>query len=518
MGVVSHVAAVALADVRARLRRPGAAVLLVLAAVGAWLAIPDPAPGSGLMSIDGARVLYTSPALAFGTACLFALLLSIFGFYLVSNALERDRQARIAPVIAASPVGSAEYLLGKLLGSLVLLAAVTAGMMGAAVAMQLVRGEGPFEPFTFLAHFLVLCGPCALGVAAIALVFECVPGLCGRVGDVLYFFAWSLLLPVGAEVWRADRSSGGSFLRTLDFAGLGFVVDQVQRIAGTGRFSIGYSPGDPTIPPVHFGGLDFSPEALSARALSLLGAAALAPLALVFFRRFDPARTGALGPRGRRSVGRLLSGAARPLGRLVLPPVEWLSPDAALTFRARPPLLLVFVAGAVLGLTLPPEGVRLGLLPALFAVLPIALADVATRERASGMAGVVFSLPGRRPRFATWKLASAAVAALVLSGVPVARLLVAEPASGAAALAGALFLAALSVALGIASGTPKAFMAVSLALWYVALNAKGQPPVLDYGGWWGKATVVSAAAWLGGAVAAAGLALVAHRVRWARES
>jgi hypothetical protein len=517
LGAASRAGAVALADVRARLRQPGVAALLLLASVGAWLAIPDPAPGSGLMKIGEARVLYTSPALAFGTASFFAILLSLFGFYLVSNGLERDRRARIAHVVAASPVRNAEYLLGKLLGNAALLAALTVGLMGAAVAMQLVRGEGPLEPGTFLAHFLVLCGPCAVGVATIALVFECVPGLSGRVGDVVYFFVWALLISVGAEVWRTDRAGGGSLLRALDFAGLGFVVDQMQRIAGTSDFSIGYSPGDPTIPPVLFGGLDFSPEALSGRALSLLGAAALAPLAFVFFRRFDPARTAALGPGGRLSAGRLLSAAARPVGRLVLPLVDRVSPDAALTFRARPPLLLVVAAGAVLGLALPPGSVRLGLLPVLFAVLPIALADVATRERTSGMAGIVFSLPTRRPQFALWKLASATVAALVLSGGPVARLLVAEPVSGAAALAGALFLAALAVALGIASGTPKLFMIASLALWYVALNARGQPPALDYAGWWGRATVPSVCGWLGAAAAAGGVAVVAHRARSIRE-
>jgi hypothetical protein len=306
-------------------------------------------------------------------------------------------------------------------------------------------------------------------------------------------------------------------LRALDFAGLGFVVDQMQRVAGTTHFSLGYDPGDPGTPPVLFGGLDFSPQALAGRALSLLGAIALVPLAFVFFSRFDPARTGRLGPRGRSWAGRLLSGAARPVGRLVLPLVERVSADAALTFRARPPLLLVFAAGAVLGLALPPQSVRLGLMPVLFAVLPVALADVATRERTSGMAGIVFSLPTRRSRFVWWKLASAAVAALALSGVPVARLLLAEPVSGAAALAGALFLATAAVALGIASGTPKLFMVASLALWYVALNAKGQPPALDYGGWWGRATALSAMGWLGGAAVAAGLAVTAHGVRSTRE-
>ncbi len=71
--------------------------------------------------------------------------------------------------------------------------------------------------------------------------------------------------------------------------------------------------------------------------------------------------------------------------------------------------------------------------------------------------------------------------------------------------------------LGIASGTPKPFMVASLALWYVALNAKGQPPALDYGGWWGRATALSACGWLGGAAVAAVLAVLVDRLRSRRE-
>jgi hypothetical protein len=154
----------------------------------------------------------------------------------------------------------------------------------------------------------------------------------------------------------------------------------------------------------------------------------------------------------------------------------------------------------------------------LFATLSMALADGPTRERASGMAGIVFSLPGQRSRFALWKLESAILVALVLAGVPSARTLASDPTSGLAAFAGLLFLAAASVALGIATGTPKTFMAVSLALWYVALNAKGQPAALDYGGWWGRATPLSAAGWLGATVIVSGLALAAQRLRSSRET
>jgi hypothetical protein len=514
---LSRVGAVALTDVRARLRRPAAAVLVVASAVAAAFAIPDPATGSGLLVIGGARALYTSPALAFATAAFFVFPLSLLGFYVASNALERDLRARLATVVAASPVRSAEYLLGKLAGNAAILTAVSFGFMAAAMAVQVVRGEGPLQPATYLAHYALLVVPCIAWVAAMALVFECAPGLSGRAGDVAYFFVWALAISLGAEPWRAGSDAPSWVGRCLDFTGLGYLVREVQHIAGTSQITIGYAPVDATRAPIVFPGLPFTAETLGARALSLVAPALLVPVALVLFRRFDPAR-GQVGTGSR--PGKVRAALDAWLREIVRPPLALLNrlaPDAALTFRARPILVPVAVAVAVLGLTLPPPAVRQGLLPVVFAVLSLALADVPTRERRVGLLGVVHAAPGRREGFARWKLGTASTVAFLVAGVPVARLLVAEPQAGASALVGVFFVAAAAVALGLATATPKTFMALSLALWYLALNAKGHTPALDYGGWWASATPTVVASWLAAAVAAAGLALVAHRVRLGRE-
>ena len=92
-----------------------------------------------------------------------------------------------------------------------------------------------------------------------------------------------------------------------------------------------------------------------------------------------------------------------------------------------------------------------------------------------------------------WKLTTATLVALLFAGVPAVRLLASEPRAGVSAVVGVLFLATTSVALGIATGTPKTFMGLSLALWYLALNAKGHSPALDYGGWWASATPLTQA-------------------------
>ncbi len=513
-----RLAAVALADARIRLRRPSTVALVLASALGAWLAVPDPATGFALMQIRRSRALYTSSTVAFATALLLTTLIPLAGFYVTTNALGRDRRTRIGPLIAATPVRNVEYLIGKLAGNLALLSILAASSMVAAMAMQLVRGEGPLEVETFFSYYALLLPPCLAWVAVIALVFECTPGLGGRAGDVAYFFVWSLTLALGAEPWRKAGEPISWLGRCVDYGGLGLAVDGVQRVAGTQEFSIGFNPVDLTHAPTTFPGLDLSAQVWATRAAAFALPVLLLPLALLFFRRFDPARAKAAGGGRRYRASAALARLVRWIEWPVHPALDRLPPDVALGFRRRPLLGLSMAASVVLAVALPATWVRQGLLPTLFALLTVALADVATREREAGLATTVFATPGRRREaFAAWKLTTAAAVALLLVGAPVARLLASEPAAGLSAILGALFLAATAVALGVATGTPKTFTGLSLALWYLALNARGHTPALDYGGWWASATSATRLGWCLATALAVAAAIAADRLRQSRE-
>jgi hypothetical protein len=354
-------------------------------------------------------------------------------------------------------------------------------------------------------------------VATTAIAFECAPGLAGGAGDLLYFFGWMVTATLSIEPWRRVGAPISWFGRCVDSTGLGFVRSQVEHIYGRGDIAIGYGPADVTRAPIRFPGLDTSWQAVETRAWAFVIPLLLLTVALALFHRFDPARTRSVGATNRRSFSAILATASRPPGRPLLALLDHVSPDAALTFRARPPLVLLVAVSAVLGLALPATSVRQVLLPVVFALLSVALADLATRERRAGLVAIVFAAPRRRERFATWKLTTAALVGLLFGGIPVARLLIAAPGAGISALVGILFLATASVALGITSGTPKTFVGLSLALWYVALNAKGHTPSLDYGGWWASATPLAQAGWAAAAVVAAVVAMAAHRARMTRE-
>ena len=167
---------------------------------------------------------------------------------------------------------------------------------------------------------------------------------------------------------------------------------------------------------------------------------------------------------------------------------RFLTADATLTLRLQPVLVPTALAGAVLSFSLKTDGVMRVLLPVLFALLAATLSEVSTRDEAAGVSNVVFAAPRVRARFALWKLASATVVALVLTGPPALRLAFSRPAAALSVLLGTLVAASLAVLLGLATGTPKTFLVLYLAFWYVVLNDGGHAPALDFAGWYGLAT------------------------------
>jgi len=519
--------AVASADLRARLRRPATLVLLGLLLAAASTTFPDPTTGQGILTIGGRRAVYTSAALAVATAGLLPILLGLFGFYAVSNAVSLDRTSGAGRLFGATPVTDTEYLLGKLLGNLGLLSVVTLAFSAVVMAVQVVHGEAPLEPFVFLAHVLVVAVPGLLTVAAFALFFECVPFLSGRFGDVAFFFVWTVTLSVPVLLGDPETGRYPWFAAALDGNGLGFLMTQIRSVTGEGSMTIGWGGNASAGPPVVFPGFDFSGAVLARRALAFLPPLALLPLAVAVFDRFDPARRLAAAST-RPSLLARLSGLVRPASSRLLSVVVPAERPAArpglvsasltdllVTLRLRP-LLVAALPVSMLAAFVVPPATAAALLSGAFALLALLLADVATREERTGLARVVAATPGAGGRLAAVKLASAGATALLVLVPLAAKAAAAHPLALPAAVAGGLFAAALAVALGLASGSPKPFVGVLLALWYVALNDRGRTAALDLAGFSGAATPGSIAGWLAATALLSAVALLVERLRVAR--
>jgi hypothetical protein len=345
------------------------------------------------------------------------------------------------------------------------------------MAMVVVRGEAPLEPWILVKQYLLLVPPTVVLVSALAVVFESIPFLSGRAGDVLYFFLWATLMAASSAL-VINKVAGADY---FDFTGLAFLIRQIQSAHHTTSVSIGAGPFDPTRPLVMLTGLRADAASLLSRIVVTLAPLALVLVARAFFHRFDPAQVRA----GGRDVGRVwgarFDAMTKPLTRLMtaIPAHGAVGADAKMTFTARPAALIALLAIAVA------TTASAAALPVVVAAAAVFVSDIATRDRHAGATGFIYATSSLRERFVPWKFASALAVASVLLAAPALRLLLSRPAAVPAFAGGVVFIAGSATALGVISSNPKTFIVLFLSFWYVVVNDRGVTTALDFAGFYG---------------------------------
>jgi hypothetical protein len=504
--VISRVAAIVRADFLIRFRRLSTVIVFLLLSGFAYVWIPDPATGRTLMQVNGARVVYNSAAIGMATSMLGSMFVGLFGFYVISNAVRRDIDSRCGYVIASTTMRTSEYIIGKFLGNVVFLSTFMGGYMVASMVMLLVRGEAPLEPLIFMKQYAIMTPSTIIFVSAVAIVFESIPFLSGRFGDVAYFFLYAMSL--GFVVNMMVRGGGG-VARYFDVSGFGYLMEQTQRNLHTQSLSIGSSSFDAAKAPLVINGLNLSGGAWATRIVSTIAPIPLLLLAQLFFHRFDPARLRAAAVKGKRGWMRSFNHLAGPFARLIAAiPVRGAAlKDAMMTFSSTP-----FAAFALIGITIAsiaaPASLRI-----TFVVAAVFIAGVASRDRSAGTTGLIYATPRLRERFVTWKLLSSAIVAMILLIAPLLQITIAHPARLAAFLIGVAFVAASATALGIISGTPKTFIVCFLTFWYVVVNDNGKTPAFDFAGFFSTPALTITAMYAAIAIVLLAAAEVVHRAR-----
>jgi len=518
---LSRIGAIVAADFRIRFRRVSTVIVFLLLSAFAYVWIPAPSTGRTLIQINGQRAIYNAGAIGLGTASLGMIFVGLFGYYVISNAIRRDVITRCGVIAASTPMRTGEYLFGKFLGNLAFLATFVCGFMLSSMVMLAVRGEARLEPLVFIGQYVLLTPSAIVFVSAVAVLFESIRWLSGKFGDVVYFFLWATVI----GLVTANEASHGriSWVRSFDFTGFGFMIDQMQHTLQTHSVSIGSSSFDPTKPPIVFPGLSLTPEWIFPRVMSLLTPLLLLPVAALFFHRFDPVRTKRVSGKGHRNwIGRIQN-LFKPLSRrfvslLMLPGrsgsfIGAIWTDAALTFTLHPFVFVAFVAITVASCFAPLPG----LLPIVFAVVALIVSDVSTRDGRAGTTASVRSISRLRENYVWWKLGSTCVLSFLLCAVPLLRMLGHGPLAFAALFCGIVFVAATATALGIATANPKTFIVGFLTFWYVVVNDKGLNPSLDFAGFYGRFSSSTIALYSAISIGSIVVAQMFYRARLARE-
>jgi hypothetical protein len=519
--------ALALADLRERMRRPAFMVTLGVALWAASVFTPAGDAPYVTLQIGGHRGLYNSAWIGAASAIMTSVFFSFAGFYLVRNAIEFDRRSGVGAILATTPMRRVEYTLGKWLGNLGVLVAMTAVMVVGAAAMQLARGEDRrLEPLVLAAPFLAIVVPAMAVASGMAVLFETVPLLRGGFGNVVFFFVWifSIALPgdhVGVGNRWLDPLGVSSLMAQMRHATAAAFPDVLNH-PGVESIGFNFKTGGWHLTTFRWAGPSWDGALLVPRVMWLAAGAALAMLAAIPFDRFEGASAAGRPPKARKGAsiesvpGVPTNGGVAAIAVRAAPPAHVELPVAR-PGRALPGLVVAELRLLLLGL--PPIWyvVPLGLV-IVSAFVPIEAAmkvaavawgwpvlrwsALGSRDRVCGTSALLLSSPRPVARQLPAAWIAGAMVALAMGGGILARSLVSGHFDVAAGvLAGAAFVPALALALGTWTGSSRMFEVLYLVLWYGGpLNGI---PFLDYTG--GAGVRVAA----GFAVAAVGLMAIA---------
>ena len=268
------------ADFLERVRRYSFLLTLAFAAGLAFLTY------SGVISLqlDQYRGIYNSAWVGSMLTLVSTAFITLAGFYMVKNSIQRDRETRVGLVLATTPIGKSLYTMGKALSNFAVLSAMVAVLAVAAVVLQLLRAEGRLEPGKLLAPFVWVALPAMAMTAALAVLFETLPILRGGAGNVIYFFAWAAYIGASGAAGINDYLGFGIFMRAM--------VGALKRFDPTynGSFTLQAGPFAHASKTFLWTGVAWTPQVVLARLQWVAIAIGIAWFSALFFHRFDPAR------------------------------------------------------------------------------------------------------------------------------------------------------------------------------------------------------------------------------------
>jgi hypothetical protein len=440
---------------------------------------------------EGYRGVYNSAwvgALMTVTASIF---LSLVGFYIVKNSLQRDVQTHVGQILATTPMRKSFYTVAKMISNFSVLAAMVGVLMLAAVGMQFLRAEDlHFSLWQLWSPFLLAALPAMAVTAALAILFETLPLLRGGFGNVAYFFVWTFALAAAAI--GAD-----------DFAGMHVFYDSMrtalQKIDPNAGPSFNFNVGpEKAYRTFLWTGVDWTVKAVLLRLTWVAIAFGIALLASVFFHRFDPASEFSLWKKKLQNAAPNGSGevdyarAADAHAHVVLTPVrrsevhgrfvQMVISELRLMLKGLRWWWYAVAAGlAVASLVSPEASSRQGVLIVAWLWPVLAWSKMGSREAQHATQSLIFSSPRTLYRQLPALWAAGVVVAILTGGGVGVRLLLSQDWHGLAGwIAGALFIPTLALSLGVWSGSSKPFEAIYTVWWYA--GPAHYTPGLDFMG------------------------------------
>lgn len=453
------------ADYKNRIRQQSYSLTLLCMAVLTLLFFPSVDAGYQTVLINDYRGIYNSAWMGASLAILNVCFLPLICFYLIKGNLESDRNTQVSELIGATSVSKSAYILGKWLSNVGLLLGMLIVMSLTVVFVQVFHGEDyAINVFDLILPQLIYVSPILALVASLAILFESIPILRGGLGNIVYFFLWSVSL-----VSIVFNVTGINGLQEQMLQG--FVFIEKQAALGV---QVGVTVSNTTLDTFYWQGLNYSALDYLPILLIFLIALVLLLAAIVCFDRFK------LAPQDKSAVtqGRVsiyLKHLSSPLNVLFTRATAYFAftrlirLEFMLIIRGWPVWwYLLIIALVVAQLIISVDILRTVVLPISWLICVLALSPLGQRETQHKAQQLVFNAPTlMKQQFLAMIAAGTLLLLMVASGALLRFALLGDMFSIVILLSGALLIVLLALVCGILTKTSRTFEIVFTILWYI---------------------------------------------------
>ncbi|MFZ6820011.1 hypothetical protein [Undibacterium sp. Ji22W] len=470
-------------EVRLRSRRFSTLVVLVLIALLARLIFGAGDGKLSILVINQARTIYNSSSLALGTACLFSPLLGLLSFYLIRGRIAEDARCGIGAVIATTRIGNSTFIFSRWLGAVAYLLLILAAYMITVMGLQIVRGESALQLMVYLKVYGLVLLPVIFFGASCAILFDSVPLLMGKAGDVIYFFIWVFQISMLDRVGH-DRVTSMPPLMILEGLGMTIVDLMVRTQFTVHSISIGLGTFNPSLTANVVELAAFPTTILQYRAVTTLLSFIPMLLAIPLFHRYSPDKIKLSNIRKRRTPFEIVNAWLRPVSRLAKPLFGFAAKtpnfagqvvaEVAVTL-VNSPLAIIAMIGFSLFAALMNVKNLPGILVFACALWGVLISDLSTRDHQAQLCAMGDAVSGGADRRYLRQFAASVLLGFMLFGIVLYRWSFQAPHFALALFVGVLFMSALASMLGRLTRTSRAFLGPFMFWFYLAIQTKGAP-------------------------------------------
>lgn len=477
------------ADYLQRTRSYGFLITLAITIYAAYSFVPPPTASYTTLNVVGYKGVYNSAWVGYVSGMMTAIMLSMYGFFLVNGGIKKDIDTEVGLIIATTPITNFGYLLSKMFSNFLVLLTIAGFTFVVSIVMFFVRTTGyPFIIGNFLIPYLLFVVPALFFISALAVVAEVFLRKSTVLQYIAFFFFFGIIM---SNVTTAKNNTAAIF---IDPFGVKTMTSSIQNKINTQYhttvtgINLGFTfNAKRAFKTFEWNGITITGPFVISRLLWLIFSLALVYVSSFFFHRFDFKQSVSKKKKklsNESTDAQLLAPAA--FNRVLLPPVvidygifPFIKTELLLLIRKGSKWFWLLIGGVWVSMLFAPLNIAHAyLLPILWFLQVTRWSELATKEETYRLHYFTYASYKPLQRMLPAQILAGVVLAIALALPLIVRYAISL--DGYAIfniLNGSVFVVLLAVCLGIVSQGKKLY---EILLFLITYGLVEKAPILDY--------------------------------------